>query len=83
MESSTAYMIGMIVGSILSGAIIGTIPLSLGITKGKTKLGIAGFCCCIVGSFIFGLILSVPFCILFVALILKKPKNSSDQKDFF
>lgn len=65
-----------IIGSLISGAIVGAIPGIAGAVKGKIGLGLGGFFACLVGSFILGLLLSVPLCILFMFLIFKKPKQN-------
>ena len=74
-----AYVFGAIVGSILSGAIIGAIPAVCGAIKHKIGLAISGFFACLVGSFLLGLILSVPVCAVFMFFIFKKPKATSNK----
>ena len=71
-----AFTFGAIIGSILSGAIVGAIPAICGAVKRKIGLAIGGFFACLAGSFLLGLILSVPLCALFMFLIFKKPKTS-------
>ena len=70
-----AYFVGVILGALFAGAIIGLIPLILGINKGQKQLGIIGFACCIGGSFILGLLLAIPIAIVFTVIILKKFKS--------
>jgi len=65
-----AELIGLIVGALVSGALVGAIPLILGLRRERKNLAIMGFISCIVGSLILGLLLSVPLCIIFVLLIL-------------
>lgn len=74
-----AYTLGTIIGSILSGAIIGAIPAICGAIKHKIGLAIGGFFACLVASFILGLILSIPVCAIFMFLIFKKPKKSQND----
>lgn len=69
MDTTTFYM-ATIIGSLVAGIVFGVIPLVLGLAKGKGGLGAIGFVCCIVGSFIFGIFLSLPCCIGFTAAIL-------------
>ena len=66
----SAYTFGAILGSLFMGAIFGAIPLILGTARKKKNLAIGGFVACIAGSFLAGLFLSVPLCILFVVLVL-------------
>lgn len=66
------YMIGAIIGSLLSGAVVGAIPAICGAIKHKLGLAIGGFFACLVSSVLLGLILSIPVCAVFVFLIFKK-----------
>ena len=63
MTEDIFYWYSLVVGSLAGGGLIGLIPLLVGEKSGKRSLGIAGFLCCIVGSFILGLFLSLPCCI--------------------
>lgn len=74
-----AFTIGAIIGSIISGAVVGAIPAICGAIKHKIGLAIGGFFACVVASFFLGLILSIPTCALFLFLIFKKQtKNQSE-----
>ncbi len=72
MDNTTAYMFGAIIGSILSGALVGAIPAICGAIKHKVGLAIGGFFACVAASLLLGLILSVPVCAIFLYLIFKK-----------
>ena len=67
-----SFTFGAIIGSILSGAVIGAIPAICGAIKHKIGLAVGGFFACLAASFLLGLILSVPTCALFLFLIFKK-----------
>ena len=67
-----AYTLGAIVGSIITGLIIGAIPAICGVIKGKIKLAVIGFFACLLSAFILGLILALPVCLVFLWLIFKK-----------
>jgi len=73
------FTFSTIIGSIISGAIVGAIPAICGAIKHKIGLAIGGFISCLVASFLLGLILSVPTCSVFLFLIFKKPINNSDD----
>ncbi len=73
------FVLGALIGSILSGAVVGAIPAICGAIKHKIGLAIGGFFACLVGSMLLGLILSVPLCALFLFLIFKKPKASRSE----
>ena len=70
----------VIMGAIIAGAIFGAIPAGLGKRYGQETLGWSGFGACVVGSFIAGMFLSVPCCIVFTVIILarKKKKRGTD-----
>ncbi len=80
-----AFTFGAIVGSIVSGAVVGAVPAICGAIKQKAGLAIGGFFACVFVSFLLGLILSVPTCAVFLFLIFKKSKsaenNSTGTKD--
>ena len=66
------FAIGAIIGSILSGALVGAVPAICGAIKRKIGLAIGGFFACLVASFLLGLILSVPVCAVFLFFIFKR-----------
>ncbi len=76
------YWYGLVVGSLVGGALIGLIPLLAGLKVEKKKLAVAGFVSCIVGSFILGLYLSLPCCIGFtVAILVLRKKREPEAID--
>ncbi len=71
-------------GALMAGALIGAIPAITGAVKGKLGLGLGGFVCCVIGSVILGLLLSVPLCAIFMFLIFKKTATGEqDQGNSF
>ncbi len=80
MDTSSAYMIGAIVGSIAMGLITGAIVAITGAVKKKPALAVGGFFACLIAAFIMGLILAVPVCAIFMFFILRKPKNEANQQ---
>lgn len=66
----------VIFGALTMGAILGLIPGIIGYKKGKQGLAIGGFIACIIGSFLLGLFLSVPMCVIFTVIILISSKKS-------
>lgn len=74
-----AYTLGAIIGSILSGALVGAVPAICGAVKHKIGLAIGGFFACLAASFLLGLILSVPVCALFLFFIFRKPKINENS----
>lgn len=77
----SAFTLAAIIGSIISGAVVGAIPAVCGAIKHKIGLAIAGFISCLVASFLLGLILSVPVCAVFLFFIFKKPKANKDEAE--
>ena len=73
------FMFGAIIGSIISGAVVGAIPAICGAVKHKIGLAVAGFFSCLVASFILGLILAVPTCAVFMFFIFKKSKSAESN----
>lgn len=61
-----------IIGSIIAGVIVGAIPAVCGAVKGKIGLAIGGFFACLVSAFLFGLLLAIPVCAVFLFFIFKK-----------
>lgn len=83
MSLDTAAVVGAIVGSLVAGALLGLIPLIIGLKKGKKGLAFGGFAACIVGSLLAGLILNIPMCALFTILIFvldKKSESAATQQ---
>lgn len=74
------FMIGAIIGSLISGAVVGAIPAICGAVKHKIGLAIGGFFACVVASFLLGLILAIPVCGLFLFLIFKKNKKNNENE---
>lgn len=77
---SSGYGFGLLLGALLMGAALGAIPMIVGYKKDKKGLGIAGLVCCTVGSLFFGLLLSVPFCVVFTVIIVVTAKNTAKEK---
>ena len=71
----SAYMLSVVIGSILMGAVIGAVPAISGAVKGRLGIGLGGFAACIICNFILGLILSIPACAVFMFFIFRKPKE--------
>ena len=72
-----AYTLGLIIGSLITGALIGAIPAICGAIKQKVGLAIGGFFACLVSSLILGMILAIPVCAVFLFLIFKKNKEKT------
>ena len=74
-----AFTFGAIIGSILSGAVVGAVPAICGAIKHKVGLAIGGFFACLGASLLLGLILSVPTCAVFLFLIFKEKKSTENN----
>jgi len=59
------FGIGLVIGSLVTGALVGLVPLLLGRKLAQPKLGVAGFAVCVLGSLVGGLLLSVPAAAVF------------------
>jgi hypothetical protein len=75
------FQAGALFGAVL-GALLGLIPLILGIRRKKAKIGILGFVSSIVGNALLGLLLSIPIVAICTYLILKQrtPEVVSDSQ---
>ena len=80
MDTSSAYMIGAIAGSIAVGVVVGLVPAITGAVKKKPALAVGGFFACLIAAFIMGIILAAPVCGVFMYFILRKPKNAANQQ---
>ena len=63
------FMSWVVLGALLSGLIIGAIPLFYGAFRQKLALGVSGFILCIISALILGAILALPVAAIFVFLI--------------
>ncbi len=70
-----ATLIAKFVGALVGGVLFGLVPFFVARSRGQQTLGVAGLICCIVGSLLMGLFLSVPCALVFtvVALVRKPP----------
>lgn len=71
------YQTSVLIGALGAGAIIGLIPLIVGIVKKKNGLAAAGFIACIIGSYLLGLFLSIPLCAIFTFVIVYSSKKET------
>ncbi|MBS1796867.1 MAG: hypothetical protein JSS81_23780 [Acidobacteria bacterium] len=62
----------LIIGAVV-GAVFGLIPLILGFTKQKLKLGILGFFLTLIVGTFFSLLGALPVTAVFIWLLLRKP----------
>lgn len=71
-SSMDSYTVGLVMGSLLAGAVLGLIPFLAARSRGKNKLALIAMAVTIAGSFVAGLLLSIPSVIVFTILALKK-----------
>ncbi len=62
---------------LLSGLLVGIIPVVVGALKDSPGLGIAGFFACAISGAVLGLLLAVPVCGLFVWAIVRKTPGTN------
>lgn len=67
--------------NVVIGLVLGLVPFSLGFIKGRKKLGLAGFAACLIGGAILGIFLSLPACLLFTWMVVKRPAVSEDLEN--
>lgn len=73
------YTASVIIGALITGAIIGAIPAICGAIKQKLGLAVGGFFACLFSGLLLGMILAVPVCAVFLFLIFRK--NNKSQND--
>src|SRR5262245_42614258 len=59
----------ILMGALFAGALCGLWPLSAGMNKGRTGVGIVGFFACLASGFILGCLLALPTALFFRLLI--------------
>ena len=69
--------LAIIIGALLSGALVGAVPAICGAVKHKIGLAVGGFFACLASGFLLGLLLSIPVCAVFLYLIFKKDKKQN------
>lgn len=70
----------VILGALITGAVIGAIPAICGAIKGKLGLAVGGFFSCLAAGLILGMILAIPVCAIFLFLIFKKSSRSKTDE---
>jgi MFS family permease len=72
-EQEAAYRIGfqagILFGAFLGGAIIGLLPLIVGLRRGRRTFAFASWASCIVANFLLGIFLSVPLAIVLTVVV--------------
>lgn len=68
----------IILGGAIFGAVIGLIPLLLGIFRRRALLGFVGIVVSTIGGALAGIFLAIPAVILFVWLVLRKRPDVND-----
>lgn len=76
-------IISIVFGSLLMGALLGLIPFFYGRKKGYDTMGLICMVLCMIGSFIAGLFLSVPICLVSVIVIAVKKKPDGDANSYY
>lgn len=74
-------IISIIFGALLMGALLGLIPFFFGRKKGKDTMGLVCMLLCMLGSFIAGLYLSAPICLISVIVIAVSKGNQAGNAD--
>lgn len=73
MNMDTGFLIGVILGQLLAGALFGLVPFFVGRKREVRGWGIAGLICCMIGSLIW-LTSPFPIAAVFTIIILLKSR---------
>jgi hypothetical protein len=73
--NSQEYKTGFLIGSLISGAICGLWPLSVGLKKGRPIMGVVGFVTCIPCGYLLGCLLALPVAFVFKLVIGALPES--------
>ncbi len=72
-QQEAAYRIGfqagILFGAFLGGAIIGLLPLIVGLRRGRRTFAFASWASCIVANFLLGIFLSVPVAVVLTVIV--------------
>lgn len=71
----TPYRAGVFLGSLITGLIIGAVPLIVGALKNKLGIGFLGLLACIVAALIGGLIIGMPLMGIFIWWISREAEH--------
>ncbi len=73
-EQEAAYRVGfqagLLFGALLGGAIVGLLPLLVGLRRGRRTFAWASWVSCIVANFLLGIFLSVPLAVVLTVVVL-------------
>lgn len=76
-DGASAELFGLVFGSLVMGALLGAIPMMAARSRGKKNLAVIAMGSTMLGSFLLGLLLSVPLAIIFTVVALLE----SEKKD--
>jgi len=74
-----ASLIATIAGAVVMGGVVGLIPYFVGKKRGLESMGQVCLILCILGNFIAGLYLSIPICLISLAVLLIKKGANADS----
>jgi len=81
-EQEAAYRIGfqagILFGALLGGAVVGLLPLIIGLRRGRRTFAFASWASCIVANFLLGIVLSVPLAVVLTVVALSLEKRGAN-----
>jgi len=63
------FQAGILFGALLGGAIVGLLPLLVGLHRGRRTFAFASWVSCIVANFLLGVFLSVPLAVVLTVIV--------------
>ncbi|HWE94165.1 MAG TPA: hypothetical protein VG269_09395 [Tepidisphaeraceae bacterium] len=68
-QDKTAYLVGVVFGGLVAGALCGLLPFFLAKNRNRMPLGVAAITTCAVCGLILGLLLALPVALVFTVII--------------
>jgi hypothetical protein len=75
-QTDSSFLLFSMIGGLVAGAVMGLIPLIVGLKKRQKVLAWSGFGACTLGGILLGLLLALPIAIVFLIIILVRGKKT-------
>lgn len=76
-DYEVGYTLGVVIGSIVMGLLVGLIPYFMAKKRGRKNFGMISIVICILANFLGGVIISIPVCLIVIAVLLGTEGNNN------